>query len=95
MHSQHLTEDKGDKAVKQKLWETTERELMTYAADYAEAHERGTRKTEKQKDIAATARARGYPKLMVYAFAAFIRRDLLESDEATYLTNYYRQKLGI
>jgi hypothetical protein len=68
---------------------------MKYARKYASAHERGTRKTEAQKDIAATARVRGYSKLKVYALASLIRRDLMSTKEAKLILHEYRLKLDL
>lgn len=77
--SNHLFETPEDLEVKRKLWRATEREVMGFAQRYADLHAVGSKKpSDGQKDIAAAAKKKGYPKTLIYQAASIIRRKAKE-----------------
>ncbi|REF70384.1 hypothetical protein [Paracoccus versutus] len=63
-----------DLAVKDRLWDATERELEHFARLYAEGHVAGFRYRDAQKDATSAAKRRGYPKGLVRDLGAVVRK---------------------
>lgn len=95
MISHHLKEDDGDRAVKLRLWSSTERELMHFASRYAEEHVIGERASEAQGGVADAAKAKGYPKVLVRKLGSLVRREMVETPDAAALMREYRVKIGL
>lgn len=95
MNTIPMKEDAWDVAVKRRLWEASQRELMYFAGRCAEEHVVGTKYSKGQQSVTAAARAKGYPAGLVRKLAALKRRGLLEGERASLLLDHYRRKLRL
>lgn len=95
MISHHLKEDSSDIAVKTRLWEATQRELLGFVERYAAHHVVGCRVSDGQEDVACAAKAKGYPKTLVRDLGSLSRRGLMGGVEATEALRAYRVKIGL
>lgn len=86
-------ETEADLAVKARLWEATEREVMRFANSFAEGHVVGARRSAAQADTIYAAKKKGYPIGLIESVGAAIRRGDDARIEAELLG--YRPKIGL
>lgn len=63
-----------DLAVKDRLWDATERELEHFARLYADGYVVGEPYSDAQKDATSAAKRKGYPKGLVRDLGAIVRK---------------------
>ena len=70
-----MKQDADDVEVQQRLWRSTEKELMHFAKRYAEEYKRNDWRapSEGQNNVAEAAKMRGYPKTVVRMLGDFVR----------------------
>lgn len=80
-----------DVAVKERLWDATVREARGFASRHARGHQRGTRETPEQYDIAFAAKMKGYPMGLIRSLSRAIRRGESENEHLA----VYRSAIGL
>ncbi|WP_313349101.1 hypothetical protein [Paracoccus sp. (in: a-proteobacteria)] len=63
-----------DIAVKDRLWDATERELEHFSRLYADGYIKGEDYSDAQRDATSAAKRKGYPKGLVRALGGIIRK---------------------
>lgn len=90
-----LKETAEDLAVKDRLWDATDRELHHFAEIYAAGHVPGERYSDAQKDATSAAKVKGYPKGLVRSLGDIVRKDEWGGVEAASIRQEYRARLGL
>lgn len=86
-------EECSDIAVKERLWNATEREALRFANREAEEFVVGSAYSDGQKEVTSAAKKKGYPIGLIRTLGRAIRLNLeVERDQALV---EYRSKIGL
>lgn len=89
-----FVETPEDVAVKRRLWDSTEAEVLFFAKKHAEMHVRGqSEESETQKDVLCAAKSKLYKKSLVRKCAKFIRAD--DPDGLSGALRGFRTEIGL